>query len=102
MGRWQERSQAGSSAGLESGLVSQNKRGEYLCRAIPEKAESAQRMRLLGESLVSNKSAWGKLTRANLRVRLRQHESISEGRVDMTREVRMDVQVQNGYERVWL
>ena len=37
-----------------SGLVSQIRDGEDLCRAISEKAESAQRIGLLGGSLASD------------------------------------------------
>lgn len=48
--------QAGSSAGLESGMVNQNKSGQYLCGVIPEKADSAQRMEILGGSLVSSQT----------------------------------------------
>lgn len=87
-GRCQERSQAGSSASLESGMGSQNKGGQHLCRAVPEETESAQRMEIQGGSLASNKSGWGGLTRANLRLRLRWNEPGCEGSADMTRRAR--------------
>lgn len=56
IGEVAEEDQAGSSGGLESGMVNQNKGGQYLCGVIPEKADSAQRMEILGGTLVSSQT----------------------------------------------
>lgn len=60
-----------SRAGPANSIVSHNREGQCLCRAISEKFGSARGMEALGGSPESKRPGWDEPTRTNLRLRCR-------------------------------